>query len=173
MAGEKFIALEETSQEIKASVETVNTSVNEIKVDVGDGDGTDLVSRVAQLQAKVDQLLSKGSEGNLTDIFLNYNWSNKIRLGQLEPGKTYMIYYVPKFHIDNGSMQAIFTIRNGEGGHGQILINDYIVHDEYSRFSYDINMPFCLFKLKVTNNNGSLMTIENDTNVNLYYKEIK
>lgn len=31
MAGEKFIALEETSQEIKTAVEGVNTSVTELK----------------------------------------------------------------------------------------------------------------------------------------------
>lgn len=75
MAGEKFIALEETSQEIKASVENVNTSVNEIKVDVGDGAGTDLVSRVAQLQAKVDQLLSRGNAGEvkLKKLISTYN----------------------------------------------------------------------------------------------------
>lgn len=56
MAGEKFIALEETSQEIKTAVEGVNTSVTELKEDVGDGAGTDLVARVANLEAKVNSL---------------------------------------------------------------------------------------------------------------------
>lgn len=56
MAGEKFIALEQTSQEIKTAVEGVNTSVTELKEDVGDGAGTDLVTRVANLEAKVNSL---------------------------------------------------------------------------------------------------------------------
>lgn len=56
MAGEKFIALEETSQEIKTAVEGVSTSVTELKEDVGDGAGTDLVARVANLEAKVNSL---------------------------------------------------------------------------------------------------------------------
>lgn len=56
MAGEKFIALEQTSQEIKTAVEGVNTSVTELKEDVGDGAGTDLVARVANLEAKVNSL---------------------------------------------------------------------------------------------------------------------
>lgn len=56
MAGEKFIALEQTSQEIKTAVEGVSTSVTELKEDVGDGAGTDLVARVANLEAKVNSL---------------------------------------------------------------------------------------------------------------------
>lgn len=56
MAGEKFIALEQTSQEIKTAVEGVNTSVTELKEDVGDSAGTDLVARVANLEAKVNSL---------------------------------------------------------------------------------------------------------------------
>lgn len=56
MAGEKFVALEETSQEIKTAVEGVSTSVTELKEDVGDGAGTDLVARVANLEAKVNSL---------------------------------------------------------------------------------------------------------------------
>lgn len=56
MAGEKFIALEQTSQEIKTTVEGVSTSVTELKEDVGDGAGTDLVARVANLEAKVNSL---------------------------------------------------------------------------------------------------------------------
>ena len=56
MAGEKFIALEETSQEIKTAVEGVNTSVTELKEDVGDGAGTDLVARVANLATQVSNL---------------------------------------------------------------------------------------------------------------------
>ena len=56
MAGEKFIALEETSQEIKTTVEGVSASVTELKEDVGDGAETDLVTRVANLEAKVNSL---------------------------------------------------------------------------------------------------------------------
>lgn len=56
MAGEKFIALEETSQEIKTAVEGVSTSVTELKEDVGDGAGTDLVARVANLATQVSNL---------------------------------------------------------------------------------------------------------------------
>lgn len=56
MAGEKFIALEQTSQEIKTAVEGVNTSVTELKEDVGDGAGTDLVARVANLATQVSNL---------------------------------------------------------------------------------------------------------------------
>lgn len=56
MAGEKFIALEQTSQEIKTAVEGVNTSVTELKEDVGDGAGTDLVTRVASLAVQVGNL---------------------------------------------------------------------------------------------------------------------
>lgn len=56
MAGEKFIALEETSQEIKTAVEGVSTSVTELKEDVGDGAGTDLVARVANLATRVSNL---------------------------------------------------------------------------------------------------------------------
>ena len=56
MAGEKFIALEETSQEIKTAVEGVSTSVTELKEDVGDGAGTDLVARVANLATQVGNL---------------------------------------------------------------------------------------------------------------------
>lgn len=58
-----FIALEETSQAIKTTVEetkteveSVGTAVNEIKEDVSDGAGTDLVTRVANLEAKIDAL---------------------------------------------------------------------------------------------------------------------
>lgn len=166
MAGEKFIALEETSQQIKASVETVSTSVNEIKTDVGDGAGTDLISRVAQLQAKVDQLLSKGNDISFTDIFLNFNWSKKYRLGQIASGKKYLIYYVPITNINT------FTVRNSEGGHCKILINDFVVHDETSRFTYTVAMPFCLFTLEAQNDYGSLLEVSPDK-VNLYYKEIK
>jgi hypothetical protein len=56
MAGEKFIALEETSQEIKTTVEGVSASVTELKEDVGDGAGTDLVARVANLATQVSNL---------------------------------------------------------------------------------------------------------------------
>lgn len=56
MAGEKFVALEETSQEIKTTVEGVSTSVTELKEDVGDGAGTDLVARVANLATQVSNL---------------------------------------------------------------------------------------------------------------------
>lgn len=56
MAGEKFIALEQTSQEIKTTVEGVNTSVTELKEDVGDSAGTDLVARVANLATQVSNL---------------------------------------------------------------------------------------------------------------------
>lgn len=56
MAGEKFIALEETSQEIKTAVEGVNTSVTELKEDVGDSAGTDLVTRVENLATQVSGL---------------------------------------------------------------------------------------------------------------------
>ena len=56
MAGDKFIALEETSQEIKTTVEGVSTSVTELKEDVGDGAGTDLVARVANLATQVSNL---------------------------------------------------------------------------------------------------------------------
>ena len=67
MAGEIFIALEDTSQAIKTAVEetkteveSVGTAVTEIKEDVGDGAGTDLVTRVANLEAKIDALASGG-----------------------------------------------------------------------------------------------------------------
>lgn len=56
MAGEKFIALEETSQEIKTTVEGVSASVTELKEDVGDGAETDLVTRVANLATQVSNL---------------------------------------------------------------------------------------------------------------------
>lgn len=100
MAGEKFIALEETSQEIKASVETVNTSVNEIKVDVGDGAGTDLVSRVAQLQAKVYQLLSKGSgEIKILKVYGGNNAEAKLILPK---GTRKKFIFVPSHISTNG-----------------------------------------------------------------------
>ena len=73
MAGEIFIALEETSQAIKTTVEetkteveSVGTAVNEIKEDVGDGAGTDLVTRVANLEAKIDALANSGGEKDLS-----------------------------------------------------------------------------------------------------------
>lgn len=56
MAGEIFIAKEETSQEIKTTVEGVSASVTELKEDVGDGAGTDLVARVANLATQVSNL---------------------------------------------------------------------------------------------------------------------
>lgn len=48
MAGETFIALEETSQEIKTAVEGVKTDVAEVKTDVG-GVKTDTTQILAKL----------------------------------------------------------------------------------------------------------------------------
>lgn len=120
----------------------------------------------------MDYGVIKTNNDIMSNIFLSYNWDKQFHFGQMESGKQYMIYYVPTFTINNGSMEAIFTIRNSEGGHCKILINDYIVHAETSRFSYNVNMPFCLFKLQAINDYGSLLEVQTYDNINLYFKEL-
>lgn len=62
MAGENFIALEITSQEIKTGVDTVGNQLGGFtgNTDTVKTELQTLKDSVAQLQTKVDQLLSKG-----------------------------------------------------------------------------------------------------------------
>lgn len=144
MAGEKFIALEETSQEIKASVENVNTSVNEIKVDVGDGAGTDLVSRVAQLQTKVDQLLSKG--GGEFD-FLNAEIQLSTETFSLEPNKEYAVYC----SVNPGASTTPVITSDGRVTCDVKLNGKLLYHQSGARIIEPLptNVPF---KISVTSN---------------------
>ena len=144
MAGEKFIALEETSQEIKASVENVNTSVNEIKVDVGDGAGTDLVSRVAQLQTKVDQLLSKG--GGEFD-FLNAEIQLSTEIFSLEPNKEYAVYC----SVNPGASTTPVITSDGRVTCDVKLNGKLLYHQSGARIIEPLptNVPF---KISVTSN---------------------
>lgn len=144
MAGEKFIALEETSQEIKASVENVNTSVNEIKVDVGDGAGTDLVSRVAQLQTKVDQLLNKG--GGEFD-FLNAEIQLSTETFSLEPNKEYAVYC----SVNPGASTTPVITSDGRVTCDVKLNGKLLYHQSGARIIEPLptNVPF---KISVTSN---------------------
>ncbi|MFQ7259550.1 MAG: hypothetical protein ACLRQB_01825 [Christensenellales bacterium] len=144
MAGEKFIALEETSQEIKASVENVNTSVNEIKVDVGDGAGTDLVSRVAQLQTKVDQLLNKG--GGEFD-FLNAEIQLSTETFSLEPNKEYAVYC----SVNPGASTAPVITSDGRVTCDVKLNGKLLYHQSGAKITEPLptNVPF---KISVTSN---------------------
>jgi len=144
MAGEKFIALEETSQQIKASVETVSTSVNEIKTDVGDGAGTDLVSRVAQLQTKVDQLLSKG--GGEFD-FLNAEIQLSTETFSLEPNKEYAVYC----SVNPGASTTPVITSDGRVTCDVKLNGKLLYHQSGARIIEPLptNVPF---KISVTSN---------------------
>lgn len=133
MAGEKFIALEETSQQIKASVETVSTSVNEIKGDVGDGAGTDLVSRVAQLQAKVDQLLSKGNGE------IKYKRAMSIDdIKKLSPNKEFKLIVLPKTY---SNYHAYITLVGSVYFNGIEIDKNRLSGNDYS-FMMPFNVPF-------------------------------
>ena len=144
MAGEKFIALEETSQQIKASVETVSTSVNEIKTDVGDGAGTDLVSRVAQLQTKVDQLLNKG--GGEFD-FLNAEIQLSTETFSLEPNKEYAVYC----SVNPGASTAPVITSDGRVTCDVKLNGKLLYHQSGAKITEPLptNVPF---KISVTSN---------------------
>ena len=144
MAGEKFIALEETSQQIKASVETVSTSVNEIKTDVGDGAGTDLVSRVAQLQTKVDQLLNKG--GGEFD-FLNAEIQLSTETFSLEPNKEYAVYC----SVNPGASTTPVITSDGRVTCDVKLNGKLLYHQSGARIIEPLptNVPF---KISVTSN---------------------
>ena len=131
MAGEKFIALEETSQEIKTTVEGVSTSVTELKEDVGDGAGTDLVARVANLEAKVNSLqttvesiptssdiatIVKNNAGGTSfkPISASLGKSTTEYIKELSTGKTYKFLCAPSgsdgFKIAGASMSATGNI---------------------------------------------------------------
>lgn len=124
MAGEIFIAKEETSQEIKTAVEGVNTSVTELKEDVGDGAGTDLVTRVANLEAKVNSLQttveSIPTSSDIATIVKNNaggtsfkpikvtNTTRDDNMISLSTGKTYKLFFV-----SNGGSSFSISCRSG------------------------------------------------------------
>lgn len=56
MAGEKYIALEETSQEIKTALEGVRMDVDMANSNIGNGAGTDVMTRLEALAQSVTTL---------------------------------------------------------------------------------------------------------------------
>lgn len=148
MAGEKFVALEETSQEIKTAVEGVNTSVTELKEDVGDSAGTDLVARVANLEAKVNSLQttveSIPTSSDIATIVKNnaggtvfkpksakYGQTMTEYIQGLGTGKTY------KFLCASGGPDGFQIRPAGMADGGTISINGKTLQSSYSA-------PICL-----------------------------
>ena len=98
MAGENFIALEITSQEIKTGVDTVGNQLGGFtgNTDTVKTELETLKNNMAQLQTKVDQLLSKG--GGLTSCvksvqrgIINTSKTTTVKLNSINPNKCIVI----------------------------------------------------------------------------------
>lgn len=115
MAGEKFIALESTSQEIKTAVEGVKTDVGAVKTDVG-GVKTDTEDIKSQLSGgsgiirHIQQGIIKTSRGNPTNIslagFTNINKMIYLINGFAGNGSNTENIYVSEFAINNIQINA-------------------------------------------------------------------
>ncbi len=99
MAGEVFIARQDTLETVKGTVDGIDSGVKQTNNALGNfsGGGTDTVkteletmkNNMAQLQTKVDQLLNKG--GGEFD-FLNAEIQLSTETFSLEPNKEYAVY---------------------------------------------------------------------------------
>lgn len=165
MAGEIFIALEETSQAIKTTVEetkteveSVGTAVNEIKEDVGDGAGTDLVTRVANLEAKIDALANSGNENLPFPIKLKASDDVILSLFSTE-GTVSGAYSVLKTDSDgsakiyplySGAIRIKLKARSSNASstkigfkiyvNGGYVVEKTIKNTSYQEFVYDVNV---------------------------------
>lgn len=165
------LALEQTCQEIKQNVNMVNNKLGGFtgNTDTVETDLENLKNNMAQLQTKVDQLLSKGGGFN---PFNELVWADKLSLAQIDTGKTYKIFYVPKFYMMNGSLDPSLTVNNSEGGNCEIFINDYRVYGKTSRFTFDILMPFVEFNLRIEHSFAGTVELQYP-DINLFWKQIK
>ena len=186
MAGEVFIARQDTLEAVKGTVDGIDSGVKQTNNALGNfsGGGTDTVkteletlknnmaqlqTKSEQLESKVDQLLSKGGG---FDPFNELVWADKINLAQLNTGKQYKIFYVPKSYESDGKLNLNISVNNSDGGNCKVFINDYMVYEKTGTFNYVISMPLVEFTLRIEHAYRDFVALRHD-DVNLFWKEIK
>lgn len=170
LAGEKFIALEETSQEIKTAVEGVKTDVGDVKTDtegitlsnesieeitnsilakIGATDESGGSATTGTLMSKINKLLSTQGQGIPVD------WSNPIAVIQstnsteesytFTANKYYWVYGAPAAD----SARSSFNMDS---------IGGYYIFDKYTKGTLrGLEMPVnMLFKVKNTGNGAKI-----------------
>lgn len=154
MAGEVFIARQDTLETVKGTVDGIDSGVKQTNNALGNfsGGGTDTVkteletmkNNMAQLQTKVDQLLNKG--GGEFD-FLNAEIQLSTETFSLEPNKEYAVYC----SVNPGASTAPVITSDGRVTCDVKLNGKLLYHQSGARIIEPLptNVPF---KISVTSN---------------------
>lgn len=165
MAGEVFIARQDTLETVKGTVDGIDSGVKQTNNALGNfsGGGTDTVkteletlkNNMAQLQTKVDQLLSKGSgELKLKKLISSYN--------DIPLNKDITLIVVPYASLKNPFTDAYGILL----AKGKIKINGLVMKNvgTYEDFSFPIG-----FKFKLNVSDGEVTAAIKDLTIGSCY----